>query len=290
MVSNSMIIVVASILASVSGSPEMATPDMGDSFIIKSERLAMQVSPAGFLDDLEELDEEELLGAGSAGGSRCRGGRKDCHAAPREEPRLKEKSAPIGMRSAAKPEVAEFGFFPADRSYTILLFEFLVLLAFVAGFDHVRFWLWHSDEHAEVTSKPKKKTILAAPAQDSWGCTALHAAAMTSTTTLKTLLQGRADVFARDAWDETPLHFAARAGNVESCELLLASGSDVNAMNADDHTPLLIAGKAGNEAVCEMLLNHDGHAGGVADTDVPPLVSALLMARMFAKLIPAAQE
>lgn len=56
---------------------------------------------------------------------------------------------------------------------------------------------------------------------------------------------------ASKAWDETPLHFAARAGSAEMCALFLQHGADKNAPNADDATPLILAARAGSEAACE---------------------------------------
>jgi len=90
---------------------------------------------------------------------------------------------------------------------------------------------------------------------DSWGTTALHAAATSGTHVAATLfLEHGAPVDPADAWDETPLHQAAREGHVEVCELLVKHGASLRAVNADDWTPLVVAAHAGQEAVCTKLL------------------------------------
>ena len=47
---------------------------------------------------------------------------------------------------------------------------------------------------------------------------------------------------------ETPLHMAARSGNVQVAQLLVSHGAEVNALNLDDLTPLVIAAQEGKEA------------------------------------------
>ena len=47
---------------------------------------------------------------------------------------------------------------------------------------------------------------------------------------------------------ETPLHMAARSGNVQVAQLLVSHGAEVNALNLDDLTPLVIAGQEGKQA------------------------------------------
>ncbi|CAG8724442.1 16119_t:CDS:2, partial [Racocetra fulgida] len=59
----------------------------------------------------------------------------------------------------------------------------------------------------------------------------------------------------------TPLHYAARSGNLEICRLLLEHGANVNAVtpelsstvNSDGHTPLDKARKNGSEDVILIL-------------------------------------
>lgn len=117
---------------------------------------------------------------------------------------------------------------------------------------------------------------------DDFGCTALHVAADRSLAIeVRKLLAGNANVNAREAWQETPLHFAARVGSLDSCKLLVESGAEVNPENESGCTPLLLAGQAGQETTCKFLLDSGGHVGGLADADLPPVLSALLVERIF---------
>ena len=54
---------------------------------------------------------------------------------------------------------------------------------------------------------------------------------------------------------DTPLHTAARNGNVEIVRILLANGSDVNVKNADGKTPLHLAVEEGYEEIVALLAN-----------------------------------
>jgi len=189
---------------------------------------------------------------------------------------------------------------PESQAFTLPMDSVAFVLTLVMGFV-IRRIRRPVSQHPKVVecSKDDEKeqlrpVILAAPKEagspaakeDPYGCTALHlAASRGDVEAARALLEGsgRADVDVREAWDETALHFAARAGSTEMCELLLARGADVNAANADDHTPLLLAAKARREAVCELLLAKGGHAGGVDESEVPPLLSALLVNRIFAQ-------
>jgi len=113
---------------------------------------------------------------------------------------------------------------------------------------------------------------------DAWGCTALHAAAKAGAAAVaEILIRHGGSLSARDAWDETPLHFAAREGQHEVCRLLLDSNAQVNLQNADGQTPLVLAAEAGHEMVCEMLLQHGAGAGDLDDSEIPPLLSRLLL-------------
>jgi len=133
------------------------------------------------------------------------------------------------------------------------------------------------------TSTPSAKRLLAE--QDFWGCTALHIACDGGSPLLVALLLDRgAKVGALDTWDQTPLHFAARAGSADVCKLLISRGAAINAADSDERTSLHIAALEGKEAACEVLLDHGGTLQSVDDTDVPPLLSALLVQRAFRKL------
>jgi len=120
---------------------------------------------------------------------------------------------------------------------------------------------------------------------DVWGCTALPLAADKGSEEMVNLLLKRGGssvkVNAVDAWDQTPLHFAARAGSVDVCRSLLNRGALVDSVDAQEFTALHVAAKLGHEATCELLLERGGGLRSTTDADVPPMLSALLVKRMF---------
>jgi len=123
--------------------------------------------------------------------------------------------------------------------------------------------------------------------EDACGCTALHVAAHCGSVSMtRLLLANGAKVDACEAWEETPLHIAARSGSVKVCDLLLSHRAEIDAANAHGFTPLLVAGHAKQEAVCEFLLSRGAGAGGISDNELPPLVNALLIRRMFVGAVP----
>jgi cytohesin len=61
---------------------------------------------------------------------------------------------------------------------------------------------------------------------------------------VRALLDAGADVRAR-AFGKTALHFAAKAGFVETVRLLLDAGADPNARDDDGHTPLWSTSQSG---------------------------------------------
>jgi ankyrin repeat protein len=61
----------------------------------------------------------------------------------------------------------------------------------------------------------------------------------------------KADV--RDRRGETPLHEAARTGNVEMVQSLLSHGADVNARTVRGETPVIWARKYGHPELAAML-------------------------------------
>lgn len=127
--------------------------------------------------------------------------------------------------------------------------------------------------------------------EDPCGCTALHIAAHCGSTAIaRLLLKHGAKIDALEAWDETPLHFAARSGSVEVCNILLDHGASIDVMNAYGWTPLLAAGHAEQDGACEMLLARGAGAGGVADTDLPPLLNAMIVRRIFSDGIEASTK
>lgn len=116
-----------------------------------------------------------------------------------------------------------------------------------------------------------------------WGCTALHVAAHCGcASAAEALLLRGSCVNMTDTWDETALHFAARSGSAEVCELLIAYGAKVDAVNARDWTPLVVAAHAGHEEACKVLLSHGAGVGGLADSELPAILTSLLVQNMFA--------
>jgi len=120
---------------------------------------------------------------------------------------------------------------------------------------------------------------------DLWGCNALHLAAASGSAEIVSMLLERGGSSARvnavDAWDQTALHFAARAGSVAVCKMLVDRGASVDAVDAQEFTPLHVAGKLRHEATCEFLLDSGAGLRSTSDANVPPMLSALLVKRMF---------
>ena len=55
---------------------------------------------------------------------------------------------------------------------------------------------------------------------------------------------------------QSPLHIAARLGNVDNVVLLLQHGALPDSTTQDLYTPLHIAAKEGHEEVAQVLLEH----------------------------------
>ncbi len=76
-------------------------------------------------------------------------------------------------------------------------------------------------------------------------------------TLIRTALQHGVSVNSRNDSDETPLHYAARAGSLRAGLTLLKKGADVNAISKHTKvTPLILAGESGNRKSIGMLLKH----------------------------------
>lgn len=70
------------------------------------------------------------------------------------------------------------------------------------------------------------------------------------------LIDNGADVNKGNAWDNTPLHYAAYRGYTEIVKMLLAYGADVNAKNDDGETPLHYAAEKGKTEIVKILLDN----------------------------------
>jgi len=121
------------------------------------------------------------------------------------------------------------------------------------------------------------KGVTRVTGEDVWGCTPLHAAAKGGNIAIVRKLMGLGGSVHRcDAWDETALHLAARVGSSDICDLLLAHGAPIDAVSAQDWTPLVVAADAGHRATCELLLSRGAGAAGLAEEDMPRLLLSLL--------------
>lgn len=79
------------------------------------------------------------------------------------------------------------------------------------------------------------------------GQTALHVAALKNIKSIQialALIAENADINSIDADGNTPLHIAAKNGNVHICQLLIVEGANKNAINNSGETPLNLANNA----------------------------------------------
>jgi hypothetical protein len=119
--------------------------------------------------------------------------------------------------------------------------------------------------------------------QDAFGCQPVHVAARAGAREcVELFLQRGASADASEAFNETPLHMAARQGHSAVCTSLMAAGACVDAQDLDGATPLLKAAQEGREEVCKILLEAGATTAGVKDAELPPLLTRLMVTRMFA--------
>ena len=71
---------------------------------------------------------------------------------------------------------------------------------------------------------------------------------------VRSLLQRKANVNTPQVDGTTALHWAVRADDIETADLLIRAGANVSAANRDGATPLLLASVNGNAAMIEKLL------------------------------------
>ncbi|NWH57769.1 INVS protein, partial [Geococcyx californianus] len=92
---------------------------------------------------------------------------------------------------------------------------------------------------------------------DKYAGTALHAAALSGhVSTVKLLLEHKAQVDALDVMKHTPLFRACEMGHVEVIQTLIKGGARVDLVDQDGHSPLHWAALGGNADVCQILIEN----------------------------------
>src|SRR5678809_980610 len=71
---------------------------------------------------------------------------------------------------------------------------------------------------------------------------------------VRSLLQRKANVNAPQSDGTTALHWAVRADDLETAELLIRAGANVSAANRDGATPMQLAATNGNALMIEKLI------------------------------------
>src|SRR5688572_30205199 len=66
--------------------------------------------------------------------------------------------------------------------------------------------------------------------------------------------------------DETPLHYLAVEGDLDSVRLLAELGSDANAVNRFGDSPLIDVATLGNDQMAELLLRHGANPNAKSKT------------------------
>ena len=86
----------------------------------------------------------------------------------------------------------------------------------------------------------------------------MHVAASCTKEQLEQVLAKNPDVNAKDNFGRTALHFACRAGNLATCEVLLGIETiDVDAPTKAGVTPLMMAIESGGIQIVALALNNN---------------------------------
>ena len=89
---------------------------------------------------------------------------------------------------------------------------------------------------------------------------------------VKSLIASGADVNAKSKYGDTPLHYAARRGHKIIGELLINKGAEVNAKNKSGETPLHIATFDGYKDFAEFLINNGANIDAMNKQGNTPLI------------------
>ena len=81
------------------------------------------------------------------------------------------------------------------------------------------------------------------------------------------VMEGRADVNAKNRSDETALHLAAEKGHIEIVRFLVMEGADVNTKNKNDVTVLHLAARGGHTEVVRFLVGEGRADVNAKDSD-----------------------
>ena len=96
-----------------------------------------------------------------------------------------------------------------------------------------------------------------------------------SATTVSRCLEAGADIHARDEYQQTPLHTAARFNeNPEVIPILLRAGADIHARDDTEHTPLITAAYSQSTDVITVLLEAGADIHARNDSGATPLFIA----------------
>jgi ankyrin repeat protein len=88
------------------------------------------------------------------------------------------------------------------------------------------------------------------------------------------LLEAKASANARDRYDQTPLHLAARNGNAATVQALLEAKAFIDALDEEQHTPLYIAAQHGNSGALRVLLKAQASVDTLDEDHWTPLHAA----------------